>query len=590
MNNTKQNEKATDAIYDLGYYNSNGIINHTKLKSHLMVLFMWSYTLLLFGCYGVIYYDVPALNSVEAWQNIGMDFYMFHYTLFTTYFTTNQIIPIDSMYLMALWICLVPPLMLYVLIYKRVIANSKFQAALSSVGLSQYYFHKLSGQNIYLKFKKGSKNQFSYFSQQASNLAQILQVENLRFKRWQENGVLIQYSYPFPTIQNVSDLNITQFLKKGYIFLGIGLPDIGEDVSSTQCVKTHYIARYIALSDLPQGIANLGSAGGGKSNTMNQYLYSLFFNFEFIHIFIMIDFKGGIEAQPILDLEAKYKSGKIFVYDDNRIALYQTLKRLYVVNKARMKYIKHLKQKKLKNNAIVLIFDELAEILDYTPSSKEERFIQEKIAFYLESLLRTGRSQNFKIFYSTQSYLSSTSGLSSGMKNNTLLKITHQLSSNLHVGTIKPIEEIEELGLTNPTQFDIGRNLVFNDANNTHYETRSLYVKEDFIEDIVLQPSDAHILFEEELKPFYIQALHELKKSAKEEDEYYSTYELAKDLGVEEHFQAPIVSCIIESPPKENVPPTPSNHLSDLASKMRSKTAVKHEDKTEEIDSFISSL
>lgn len=175
------------------------------------------------------------------------------------------------------------------------------------------------------------------------------------------------------------------------------------------------------------------------------------------------------------------------------------------------------------------------------------------------------------------------------MKNNTKLKITHQLGSNLQVGTIKPVEELAELGIF-PTKYDVGKNVVINEANNDIYEVRSLYVPDNFIEDIVLKPSDAHILFEEELKPFYIQALHELKKSTKEEDEYYSTYELAKDLGVEEHFQALIESCIIESTPKESVPPTPSNHLSDLASKMRSKKAVKHEDKTEEIDSFISSL
>ena len=111
----------------------------------------------------------------------------------------------------------------------------------------------------------------------------------------------------------------------------------------------------------------------------------------------------------------------------------------------------------------------------------------------------------------------------------------------------------------------------------------------DFIEDIVLKPSDAHILFEEELKPFYIQALHELKNASKEADEYYSIYELAKDLGVEEHFQVSVASCIVESTPKENVP-AQTNHLSDLASKMRSKKALKSEDKTEDINSFISSL
>ena len=58
---------------------------------------------------------------------------------------------------------------------------------------------------------------------------------------------------------------------------------------------------------------------------------------------------------------------------------------------------------------------------------------------------------------------------------------------------------------------------------------------------------------------------------------------------MEEHFQASVTSCIVESAPKENVP-APTNHLSDLASKMRSKKALKNEDKTEDIDSFISSL
>ncbi|WP_041963273.1 hypothetical protein [Sulfurospirillum cavolei] len=589
MNNTKSNEKATDAIYDLGYYNSNGIINHTKLKSHLMVLFMWSYTFLLFGCYGVIYYDVPALNSVEAWQDIGMDFYMFHYTFFTTYFTTNEIIPIDSMYLMALWVCLVPPLVIYALLYKRVIANSKFQAALSSVGLSQYYFHKRAGQNIYLKFKKGTKNQYQSFLNQLENLSQILNVENLRVKRYGENGVVLQYSHGFPTIDDLKGYKVSNFLKQNHLFLGIGLPNVGEVFDKKELLHNKFLARYMRLEDIPQGVANLGSAGGGKSNTMNQYLYSLFYNFEWVHYLYLVDFKGGIEAEPIKDLEARFKSGKIDILDDNRIGLYCVLKRLYVINKARMQYLKAHKMKKMSAHYIVLIFDELAEILDYAPSNKEERSLQEKIAFYLESLLRTCRSQGFKIFYSTQSYLSTSSGLSSGMKNNTKLKITHQLGSNLQVGTIKPIEELAELGIF-PTKYDVGKNVVINEANNDIYEVRSLYVPDDFIEDIVLKPSDAHILFEEELKPFYIQAIDELKKSAKEEDAYYSIYELANDLGVEEHFQAPITSCIIESQPKESVAPTPTNHLSDLASKMRSKKALINEDKTEEIDSFISSL
>lgn len=584
----KSTEKATDAIYDLSYYNSNGIVNHPKLKSHLTVMFIWIYTIELFGCYGVIYHCVPTSNIIEALQEIGMDFYLFHYQLFTTYFTTNEVIPIDSMYLMCLWLCLVPPLIPYVLIYKRVVTNSKFQAALSSVGLSQYYFHKRNGQNIYLKFKKGTKNQYENFLNQLENLSQILNVENLRVKRYGENGVVLQFSHLFPTIHDLKSYKVSNFLKANHLFLGIGLPNVGEIFDKKALLKNTFLPRYMRLEDIPQGVANLGSAGGGKSNTMNQYLYSLFYNFEWVHHFYLVDFKGGIEAEPIKDLEARFQSGKIDILDDNRIGLYCLLKRLYVINKARMQYLKAHKMKKMSSHYLVLIFDELAEILDYTPSNKDERALQEKIAFYLESLLRTGRSQGFKIFYSTQSYLSTSSGLSSGMKNNTKLKITHQLGSNLQVGTIKPVEELAELGIF-PTKYDIGKNVVINEANNEIYEVRSLYVPDDFIEDIVLHSSDSHLHFEEELKPFYIQALHELKNASKENDEYYSIYELAKDLGVEEHFQASVASCIVESEPKENVP-APTNHLSDLASKMRSKKALKSEDKTEDINSFISSL
>ena len=587
MNNAKSNEKASDAIYDLGYYNSNGIVNHSKLKAHLIVMFVWVYGVLLFGCYGMIYHSVPTSNIIEALQEIGMDFYLFNYQLFTTYFTTNEVIPIDSIYLMCLWLCFVPPLIPYVLIYKHIISNSKFQAALSSVGLSQYYFHKRTGQNIYLKFKKGTKNQYENFLNQLENLSQVLNVENLRVKRYGENGVLLQFSNLFPTIHDLKSYKVSNFLKANHLFLGIGLPNVGEVFDKKELLKNKFLPRYMRLEDIPQGVANLGSAGGGKSNTMNQYLYSLFYNFEWVHHFYLVDFKGGIEAEPIKDLEARFQSGKIDILDDNRIGLYCLLKRLYVINKARMQYLKSHKMKKMSSHYLVLIFDELAEILDYTPSNKDERYLQEKIAFYLESLLRTGRSQGFKIFYSTQSYLSTSSGLSSGMKNNTKLKITHQLGSNLQVGTIKPVEELAELGIF-PTKYDIGKNVVINEANNDIYEVRSLYVPDNFIEDIVLQTSDSHLIFEETLKPFYIQAIQEIKNGSKEEDEYYPIYELAKDLGVEEHFKAPITSCIVESAPKDVEPQT--NHLSDLASKMRSKKALKNEDKTEDIDSFISSL
>jgi len=529
-------EKVTDNIYEVGYFNSNGKINYLKVKSHLFFIFVFIFIACLFTSY---YIQGNELDIRESF----ISFYLYNAHLLLELFTDLENMQIESWYVNTLLLALIPSLIVPLLLFLRVYKNSKFQAVLSSVGLSQYYFYKRKKKQIYLKFKKGSKNEYKRFNTERESICQLLNVPNIKFTRWRDNGVLIQIYDAFPSKEELSDLKVETFLKKEHIFLGIGLPKIDEEIDKRDRVKKRFVARYMPLSDLPQGVANLGSSGGGKSNSMNQYLYSIFYNFNLVHSYYMVDFKGGIEASAIAKLEAKYQSGKIFIYEDSRVELFKTLKSLYLINKARMQYIKSIGAKKLTHSYIVLIFDELAEILDYTPTSKDERQIQEKIVFYIESLLRTGRSQGFKIIYSTQSYLSSSSGLTSGMKNNTLLKISHQLSSNLHVGSIKPVEELAELGIENPTKFDVGRNVVFNEANNTFYECRSLYVKDDFINDIQLEISSNNS-FEETLKPFYLQTLKMLEKEGFEDD-IYPIKDIASDLELEYQEE---VKTIIEKP------------------------------------------
>lgn len=535
MNNINNEDNPTDSIYDIGYFNSNGKLIKDKISSNLGSIFITLLIALTF-----IQFTITRLNeySLKAVGTLTIEFFHYNEKIILT-LLNNGYIEIEAEYITMICISSLLAILTLTALFIKIVKRSKIQAALSSVGLSQYYFYKRDKKNIYLKFKKGHKNDYKQFSTQRENLSQILEVENLRFQRWKNNGVVLQFSDKFPTIEDLKGLDIKSFIKKDCIFLGIGIPKISEKIDKKTLIENKFIPRYLSIKDLPQGIANLGSSGGGKSNTMNQYLYSLFLNFNTIHSFIMIDFKGGIEAQPIKDLEDRCKTGKIIVLDDNRLALYKQLKLLYITNKARMRFLKANKKKKIQDNLIILIFDELAEILDYTPTNKDERKIQEKISFYIESLLRTGRSQNFKIFYSTQSYLSSTSGLSSGMKNNTMLKITHQLSSNLHVGTIKPMEEIEELGLTNPTKFDIGRNLIFNETNNTHYEVRSLYVEEDFIDSIEIEPS-SNESFELALNPFYKEVLEEIREEQSEDDTLYPITDIAKDLNAELSFIEPI--------------------------------------------------
>ena len=82
---------------------------------------------------------------------------------------------------------------------------------------------------------------------------------------------------------------------------------------------------------MPHSFALLGTSGGGKSNTLNHILFSIFYNFETVFELNFIDFKGGVEAQPYQKLEEKYKTGKIFTYADNRLEVYKKLVRLDII-------------------------------------------------------------------------------------------------------------------------------------------------------------------------------------------------------------------------------------------------------------------
>jgi len=583
---SNNNNTPTDSIYQLSCYNSNGLIDKPRFKQYASLIFLLFFisSLTLNYIFRYLYYgaDISEVMSLGFYKA----FAVFNYEIVSNLLIDNKMPPIPYLVnlLVSMLITLIPTLYFIV----RTLKASKFQAVLSSAGLSQYYYHKKRGKSIYLKFKKSQKNAYKNFIAQQENLAQMLGKENLQFERWKNNGVIMQYSDSFPNIEELSGLQIQEFIKPDKLFLGIGLPRIGEAYKKTDLINGKYLARYLDFSDIPQGIANLGSAGGGKSNSMNQYFYSIFANFDKVHSFYMIDFKGGIEAEPIRDLEEKHQTGKIHVFDDNRLALYKTLKRLYFINKSRMRYLKTTKRKKFTSDFIVLVFDELAEILDYIPITKDERKMQEQISFYIESILRTGRSQGYKLFYSTQSYLSTSSGLSSGMKNNTKLKVAHQLGSNLQVGSIKPVEELNEMGIS-PTKYDVGKNVVINEADNTIYEVRSLYVPDDFINSIAIN-TVCNDSLEEELKPHYQavyeQMLEDLAQTGQKDDTIYSLHDIANDLGLKIKIAEPAQITEVKSDPKpaKNTPSVP------IAKAIQAKKAEKNETSKENDEEFLESL
>lgn len=527
-------ENPSDCIYDLGYYNSQGIINRLKLNSHIFFIVFIVFSIGIFVQYFIDYilYFEKVFSYKELLNiivEVSIDFHKRNSIVIQSFlYEENFIFP--KIYIKYISICFFISLCSITLLVYSVMKKSRFQASLSSVGLSQYYFYKRNKNTIFLKFKKGQKNQYKNFSVQKDNLIQVLGVSNLKFCRWSKNGIKLKITDPFPTIEDLSNLKVNNFLEKGKLFLGISLVEADEVIEKKDLINGKYVARYISFENLPHSLANLGSAGGGKSNTMNQYLFSIFYNFEYIEDFYFIDFKGGLEAQPFLDLEVKYQTKRIHIYDDDRLSLYKILKKLYIVNKARMAYLKANKKKKLTSNFIFIVFDEMAEVLDYTTATKEEKFIKEQILFYFESLIRTMRSQAIVILYSTQSYLSNASGLSSAVKNSTILKVAHQLGSKMQTSSIKDSEELIERGIDDPTTYDIGRNLIINESNNTYLEVRSLYVPEDFIDNIEINVNKDKS-FEDFMEIFYYETIKKFENELIE-DSIYPLTELVKDLGI----------------------------------------------------------
>lgn len=436
--------------------------------------------------------------------------------------------------------------------YIEIRFNAEMQRVLSLIGFSNYKLvNEESDKNeqlFVIEPDKGQSMNIESFQNKNEDLCQLFKRDNVQIARHGANRIKFQFSDLFPTIEDLKGLDISKFLKKGKIFMGVGLPMIGEKYKKSDLIKGKYLARYVDFKDLPVAMANLGSAGGGKSVSMSQYLQSIFYNFDLIEEFIMVDFKGAIEAQPLEDMENRLKTGKIKVLGDSRKELYKVLKKLDFINKSRMAYLRKNKMKKFKEKYIIIVFDELAEILDYEPTDKEEKKIQNEIKAIIESLKRTARSQHFLIWYSTQSFLSTASGLSSGMKNNTKLRVAHQLGSSMQVGSIKEVADLMELGITSPTKYDVGRNFVSNDQTNEIYEVRSLYVPDNFTETITIEKTEPNIEFQEEMKAIYLEKYEELKKDREElkqkskkkddDEEIYSLEDIIEDLGLaDESFE-----------------------------------------------------
>ncbi len=371
---------------------------------------------------------------------------------------------------------------------KTILLKKLEQRKLANFGLENYYLKKKLKDGYIYEVVAGERMDYDKFLKQFENMTQRNEMGSCEIKRVNKVGVKVRFKNPTPSIEELKDLSAKNYMKKGFLFLGF-----------EGSFKEKKIPVYVKLSNLPHSFALLGTSGGGKSNTLNHILFSIFYNFNTVYELNFIDFKGGVESQPYENLEKKFKTGKIFTYTYNRKELYKKLVRLDIINKARQKFLKTHNKKKFTNFYIYVFFDEIAEILDYKANTKEEKFMQDKIKEIIESLFRTSRSSGFKLFYATQIFTSVGSGISNSIKNNTIFRILHKTESDEGIHSVIDKEPLDGRGI-NVKEFGVGEMVIKNESE--YFNVRTLYIPDNFIKDIKINSSKKNEKFENEMNKY----------------------------------------------------------------------------------------
>jgi len=539
-----------EKIFDKRFYDIKGQLKHIKILRFGFYVFTTVFILFLYlsSAYRANL-DLNDFLNLDIQKELLTSIYNYLNYNYNQFLDSNSLNNFDSYIYYNLITSLIISTILTVLLYNKVYKNSKIQSAISSVGLGQqFYLKKIDEKNNVITFKlfKGEILNFEVFNDTSNNLKQLLGFEVIQPERKGTDLILLKYSASFPSVEELENLQVKDYLKKDKIFLGIGIPDFNSNKTKKDLIFGKYEAKYLNFSDLPQGIGNFGGSGFGKSNTLNQLFQSFFINFDKIQAFIFVDFKQGIEAEPYRQLEIKKQTGRIFTLEDDRLKLLNLLEKMLIVAKSRGLYIKSKGLKKIVNKNIILFFDEMAEVLDYNPIDKEEKEIQKRIISNIETLLRIGRAAGIKIGYSTQSAVQNASGLTSGMKNNTPLKFTHGLASNTQISSV--YEDFEAFNI-NPLEYDIGKCAIVNLTNSQIEEVRSLFIPDNFSDSIKFSDYEKSE-FDNEIKEYYKKYVN----SVEDKTFYFSKEELLNDLLNEQIVsKTEVIQLQVEAEPKQQL-------------------------------------
>lgn len=456
-------------------FNEYGEISPLDLLSWNLLLFSFFYIceVIFFG----LYQNSEYLSSEKIFEILVLYYEYFFTNILNAYMSftlSNDFLSQTGFFIS---IALIPAIIFTIFI--RYFA--KIQQKLASLQLEQYSLYFKQNNMYIFKLSASEKMDYNKFVSNFENALQLFNKGSLSISRFRSNMIKVQFKEITPTIEQLLKVNVLDYLKKEHIFLGF-----------SGGIKSKITPEYIHINKLLH-VGNFGTSSAGKSNTLNQILISLIHNFsntdgsssDLISKIIFVDFKGQIESSVYDLFEDEAHTKKIETLGDDREALLNRLRELNDINKNRMQILIKHKQKQYKKEYIFLMLDEVAEILLHNPKDKQDKELQNEIVSILESLFRTGRSQGFRIFVSTQSFVGNASGLTGQMKNNIKTKLLHLTQSPEALRSVFPeIEVLQKEGI-DPSSFTQGEYVMATEGHSLVH-ARAIYIPEDTDEYIEL--------------------------------------------------------------------------------------------------------
>jgi hypothetical protein len=364
-------------------------------------------------------------------------------------------------------------LLISIVMYRR----SIFQKKLANVGLESYqvsYFFSFVSKSLVIEPKKNEEMDISFIRNNCEEFIQIWGYDvtkDIKIEPYRKDKVKITQLANLP--DSIS-FNINK-LKEDYFYLG--------KLASGNKIEDLYIPFDSILHT-----AILGTSGGGKSVFLKLFLSNIFYHYKKIDKLYFVDFKGGIASKPFVNVANRLNiQESIITCHRDLQKLHEVLTDISQVNEERMSYLTKNDLEKWTDDYIFLIFDEMAEILNYEAIEKEEKEFLKQIVSMINSLFTTGRSQNIRIVYAVQSYVKDASGVNTTIKTNTSTKFLFKTQQSTSISSVVSNEDLEEIGV-NPKNLKTGEALLLDNESIQPLKFKSAFIDnrtDDALEQII---------------------------------------------------------------------------------------------------------